>query len=353
MTVQKKIIEGISELLYIHDYVVVPDFGGFVSRQQQSHYSLNKSVLFPPSKKVMFNVQLKQNDGILSNWLKDQLNCSFIEANRHLEEFASYCRMLLSNKKRLEFENLGLFYLDFENNICFEPKADINFLIDSFGLSGISLRELEAEVKQPEKVIETADRVVATEPVQIFVPSKKRNYRRMAALAIGIPMVGTIILLAASQMKPNSFLKATVLGQNTATYVPTNYSTLTDISSEVNQPYVVDANGYASVDLFGNDKLTVVNVHGAPAKLKAGEASNRISFKGKYQVVMGCFGVESNAKRLIKKLAKEHVKAGISGVNAKGLHVVSCGGFDDKTQAAELLSSIKPKFPSAWIMTQE
>jgi hypothetical protein len=68
---------------------------------------------------------------------------------------------------------------------------------------------------------------------------------------------------------------------------------------------------------------------------------------------MGCFGVESNAKRLIKKLAKEHVKAGISGVNAKGLHVVSCGGFDDKTQAAELLSSIKPKFPSAWIMTQE
>jgi cell division septation protein DedD len=353
MTVQKKIIEGVSELLYLHDYVVVPDFGGFVSRQQQSHYSLNKAVLFPPSKKVMFNVQLKQNDGVLSNWLKDQLDCSFIEANRHLEEFASYCRMLLHNKKRLEFENLGLFYLDFENNICFEPKADINFLIDSFGLSGISLRELEPEVKQAEKVIEPVDRIVTTEQIQTTVPAKKRNYRRMAALAIGIPVVGAMILFAASQMKPNSFLKATVLGQNSATYTPINYSGLHELSSASPESYVVDANGYASVDLFENDKLTVVNIYGTPAKVKPEETSHRVSFAGKYQVVMGCFSVESNAKRLIKKLSKEHVKAGISGVNAKGLHVVSCGGFDDKTKAAELLSSIKPKFPSAWIMTQE
>jgi hypothetical protein len=354
MTVQKKIIDGISELLYTHDFVVVPGFGGFVSKQQQAHYSLNRSVLYPPSKRIMFNVQLKQNDGVLSNWLKDQINCSFIEANKHLEEFASYCSMLLNTKKRLEFENLGLFYLDFENNICFEPKADINFLIESFGLSDISLKELEPEEIKPIKTFEPSDRILA-EPMRQELPViKKRNYRRVAALAIGIPVIGAVILLAASQMKPNSFLKAEILGQkSTATYAPLNYVSPEEIAIKVAVPYIVDANGYAVVDLFGNDKVTVVNVNAPLNPSTHKKHSNTISFDGKFQVVMGCFGVESNAKRLVKKLSKEHVKAGISGVNAKGLHVVSCGGFNDKESALNLLSSVKTKYPNAWVMTKE
>ena len=132
MNVQKTIINGISELLYTHDYVVVPGFGGFVSRHQLSHYSLNKEVLNPPSKKIMFNVQLKQNDGVLTSWLKEKINCNFDLATKHIEEFAAQCKILLDTKHRLEFENLGLFYLDLEKNICFEPKTDINFLIESF-----------------------------------------------------------------------------------------------------------------------------------------------------------------------------------------------------------------------------
>lgn len=355
MTVQKTIIQGISQLLYTHDYVVVPDFGGFVSRSQQAHYSLNKAVLFPPSKKVMFNVQLKQDDGILSAWLKNELGCSFQEAGRHLEEFASYCRMLLNTRRRLEFENLGLFYLDFENNICFEPKTDINFLVESFGLSGITLKELEPETVQATKTIQTVDRVIEPEQKENAIPARRRNYRRMAALAVGIPAIGAIILLAASQMKPNSFLKATILGQKTSgTYAPVSYNnSLEEINLCSAEPYVVDANGYAMVNLFGSDKLTAVNVNAVPSATTHKTQAAHISFSGRYQVVLGCFGVEENAKRLIKKLSREHIKAGISGVNPKGLHVVSCGGFEDKESANNLLQSVKPKFPSAWVMTRE
>ena len=93
MTVQKTIIEGISELLYDNEFVVVPGFGGFVSRTERAHYTLNKAVLQPPSKKILFNVQLKQNDGILATWLKDKIACDFIQAGKHIEEFASYCKI--------------------------------------------------------------------------------------------------------------------------------------------------------------------------------------------------------------------------------------------------------------------
>ena len=63
-----------------------------------------------------------------------------------------------------------------------------------------------------------------------------------------------------------------------------------------------------------------------------------------------CF--EENAKKLIKDLQKKNMYAGISGLNNKGLHVVSCGGFDTKENATALLASIRNEFPNAWVMAK-
>jgi cell division septation protein DedD len=359
MTVQKTIIQGISELLYNNDYVVVPGFGGFVAKHQLAHYSVNKSVLHPPSKKVLFNIQLKQNDGILAGWLKEKLNCDFNEVNKHLEEFSNYSKMLLDTKRRLEFENLGLFYLDFENNICFEPKADINFLIESFGLSSIALREIEAEVPVEKKEIETIDRFALHQAEDDKKPIKKRNYKRIAALVVGIPFITVALMLAVTQIQPNSNFAANVLGLKGSS---TNYSTanynnnLTELNVPAIEPYAVDANGYSSVKLFEEDKLITVNIS-APDKTEVKAKHHTIhvaspNLSGKFQIVLGAFGIEANAHRLIKKLAKQNVKAGVNGVNAKGLHIVSGGGFNDKDSATAFLISIKDKCPSAWIMSQ-
>jgi hypothetical protein len=62
--------------------------------------------------------------------------------------------------------------------------------------------------------------------------------------------------------------------------------------------------------------------------------------------------VENNAERLIKELSGRNISAGISGTNAKGLHIVSCGGFDSKEDAANLLATIKSNYPNAWVMTK-
>ena len=75
-------------------------------------------------------------------------------------------------------------------------------------------------------------------------------------------------------------------------------------------------------------------------------------FDGNYQVVVGCFGVVENANKLIDELQKNNLDAGISGTNAKGLHVVSCGGFNSKEEAAQLLTSIKSSYPNAWVMSK-
>ncbi len=351
MNIQKAIINGISELLYIHDYVVVPGFGGFVSRHQLSHYSLNKEVLNPPSKKILFNVQLKQNDGILASWLKENINCDFTQANKHIEEFAAHCKVLLDTKHRLEFEHLGLFYLDFEKNICFEPKTDVNFLIESFGLSNITLKELEKEELQ--KIIETKDRF---EKIEITPATKKRNYRRIAAIAVGVPVLAMAVLFAVNFVKPNSFSYSNLIGlPSEMTYSPLNYnSSVAELEIKNTTPYVVDANGYATINLF-EDKTIAVNISAVKTESHTvnKHKSHEIIMNGRYQVVMGCFSVKGNAKKFVHTLSSENVRAGLSGINAKGLHVVSAGGFNDKESAIALLQTIKSKYPNAWVMTKE
>jgi nucleoid DNA-binding protein len=351
MIVQKTIINGISELLYTHDYVVVPGFGGFVSRHQLAHYSLSKDVLHPPSKKIMFNVQLKQNDGVLASWLKERIDCDFNQATKHIEEFAAHCKALLETKHRLEFENFGLFYLDFEKNICFEPKTDVNFLIESFGLSGITLKELDKEEKASS--IETKDRF---EKIEVKQPERRINYRRIAAIAIGIPVLSAALLFAVNLVKPNSISYSGLFNTGSETsYVPLNYnSSLTELEVKTASPYVVDANGYATLNLFENRTVAVnVSAVNTSSHSISKSRSHPISFAGKYQVVMGCFSVKGNANKFVRALSNDNIRAGISGTNAKGLHVVSCGAFNDKESALSMLQTIKSKYPSAWVMTQE
>ena len=119
-------------------------------------------------------------------------------------------------------------------------------------------------------------------------------------------------------------------------------------------PYVVDANGYATINLF-EDKTVAVNISAVKtgSHSVAKHYSHEITMIGKYQVVMGCFSVKGNAKKFIRTLSSENLRAGISGVNPKGLHVVSCGAFNDKESAVALLQTIRSKYPSAWVMTQE
>ena len=117
---------------------------------------------------------------------------------------------------------------------------------------------------------------------------------------------------------------------------------------------MVDANGFATLNLFEN-KSVAVNISAvATSSHSIGKSGSRsVSFTGKYQVVMGCFSVKGNAKKFIRTLSGNNIRAGISGTNAKGLHVVSCGAFNDKESALAMLQSIKSKYPSAWVMTKE
>lgn len=353
-----QITQLISELLYRHDCVIVPGFGGFVSRSHSAGFSKGNHLLFPPAKHILFNRNLIHNDGLLITSLMEQNAVSFEEAAKLTEEYRQYIQSLLSAKKRFELQNIGLLYIDSENSLRFEAKADMNFLFDAFGFEPVIANELPPEVATPVHKPVFEDRVVTTAPV---VLRPKKSYARIAALAIGIPAAMAVLLLAATSKPMQPIMQSSVNPFYTPekTYTPSHSpERKAFIIADVEKTsFLADANGYAAFTLGNNGRVMIANTNEPTLRpdktLVAGPSvKSKLSLRGKFQVVLGCFGVKENAERLVNELRAAQVNAGISGVNAKGLHVVSCGSFNSKQEAVDVLDSIRQRYPNAWIMAQ-
>ncbi|MES2681790.1 MAG: SPOR domain-containing protein [Bacteroidota bacterium] len=354
MNVQQEIIKGIREQLFHHDYLVLPHFGGFVLKSSPTHFS-GAAFILPPSKTISFNAQLRQSDGILAAWLQNRLQCSASESQLHLKEFAEFCNSILNAKRRLTLDGIGFFYLDFENNLCFEPQPDVNFLSDSFGLSAISLREIEPEKTELKREIVFTDRLVETSAQKQERPVKKSlNYRRILAPAAIFLLMGLLVLFI-SNNRISGQLRASLTGNyNTSLYQPVEYPELNlSLPEKDNSTYVADANGIAVID-FDNTTLAVKAVEHAANTVNVVKTSGHksrytLSPGTDYAIVLGSFSVLENAERMAEKLSRQNIEATISVKNAKGFYTVSNGSFDSKDAALARLQELKAGYPKAWI----
>jgi hypothetical protein len=355
MNVQQLIIKGIKEQLFFHNYLVLPNFGGFVLRSNPTHFSGGGAILMPPSKTLSFNAQLKQNDGILAIWLQNQLKCTSSEALSNLNEFADYCKSILTTRRRLSIEGVGFFYLDFENNTCFEPQLDTNFLADSFGLKPISLVEISETVTEVKKEFVVEDRI-GNEAINTISTEikKQRNYRRVIAPLALLVAVFSLLALLVTNTKISGTLKSAIFGNNeTGKYTPLTYPELSLSETKTITPeYVTDANGIATVEV-DNNLIAVKVLESVTTDVKHVSYPVSDKFykhnKNNFEVVLGCFSVLDNAKRMIKKLKRQNIKAVISEQNEKGMYVVSNGDFATKEQAMSQLEQIDSLCPNAWV----
>ncbi len=360
MNVQQTIIKGIKEQLYSNNYLVLPGFGGFVLKSRPSHFSASGGSLLPPSKSVSFNSQLKQNDGILALWLQNKLNCAGAEALNHLNDFSGFCSGVLSAKRRLTLDGLGFFFIDFENNICFEPQQDANFLSESFGLLPLSLKPLMAEQLEATKesfVKQTVfvDRRPDREEIQTPVSRSKRNFKGIINTIVVAVLSFSLLILIVTSSKSGGLIHSSVFDRNgSGVYTPITYSDLTLPSqSSKNLSYVADANGIAILELADNKSVSVLAIE---TKLNTSSAkiedNSRFDKKG-YEIVLGCFTVFSNAQRMNKQLQAKNIQNTISSKNAKGMYVISDGNYDSKEAALEKLQDLKVIFPKAWIKKRD
>lgn len=181
-----KTFQYIGELLYNHNCVIVPGFGGFISNSVHASIHPVTNGFLPPRKEILFNNSLKTNDGVLINYIARKENLSYNQAEQLVNKEVSEWRNILEKDKQLIVLKVGTLLYNDNGQYLFKPDKDSNFLIDSFGLEGFVSPAIQRDdIEKRLKTVFERKKVFRSE-------TKKQNTLTRAAL-ISVPAAALLV----------------------------------------------------------------------------------------------------------------------------------------------------------------
>lgn len=337
----------ISELLYGHDCVIVPGFGGFVANYSPARIHPTQHTFTPPSKDIVFNQNLKKNDGLLANAIASSEQVSYAEASARIAAYVDECIKSLRGGQRFTINSLGTLYYDVERNLQFEPDHTVNHLTDAFGLTTFQSPAIRRDNLQRQVKVNFRDR----EPVP--APARKINVKKYVALALSgaaIVFAALWIPLKTDLLKNSGYANLNPFGPTEMGKYEIRKSSVSVVSMDdfvegpadpkeiaVNSP-ADTAPAVETTVLVAQPESTAVTTP-VPASLTSGN----------YHVVAGCFMMQENALRYVEQLKASNVAANIIGKNKAGLYVVSVGDYSTKEEALINLEPARNISPGAWL----
>jgi len=142
----EKIYQHIEKLLAQHDYVVVPNLGGFVV-QTQSAIILHDRIT-PPKSTVGFNPLMHHSDGLLAIEIAKTEGISYRLSIEKIEQEIEKIKEVLKNQKSVKFGHLGHLYINNDGNVLYSPNLNADFLPANFGISDIYYTQLDTRRKE-------------------------------------------------------------------------------------------------------------------------------------------------------------------------------------------------------------
>jgi len=300
----------IKDLLYRYECVIIPELGAFLTNTLSCSFDNTSNTFFSPKKTVSFNPYIKQNDGLLANYISHVKHISFEDAKNDILQQVIQLKTALKQGETILFKDVGSLALNAEGVILFTPQTRVNYLKDAFGLENLT----------------------HISPVNISeknsISRSKLDYRpyfKYAAIAvIGLALLGTTGALG-SKYYLNTIEKHNQLAQEEANKI---------IDDRIQQATF-------SLNTF-------------PAITLDLKKENSIPEPKKYHIIAGCFRIKANSTKRIKQLQKEGFKAQNLGINKYGLHQISYDSFSDRDEALTALQDIrKTQSSDAWLLVKE
>lgn len=179
--------EHIHNLLFEHDCVIIPDFGGLITHYASAQVHPVKHTFSPPSKLIAFNETLKLNDGLLISTFAYRKKLPAEEAQAEVSYYVQQLHNALRANQQYEMKGVGIFRLNPESKIQFEYVPADNLFSHSFGLPDLISRPVLAP--DVNESLRTFIKEKST-PVPGALPQKKwgrrlrRVYDSVAVMAI-------------------------------------------------------------------------------------------------------------------------------------------------------------------------
>ena len=301
----------ISELLYRYECVIVPDFGGFIVNNKSATIDSLNNILAPPFKQITYNSHLKNNDGLLANYIASEDNIPYECALNFIKfEIEEWQQKLVNTD--IDLEGVGSFSL-VKDKLHFEPQKTINYLTSSYGLSTVVSKKIKREGRI-KKVVPLKEKA----PIILSAESKKYpNYLKYAAIFI---------------------LGLSVIGFGGKMY--RDYQN-NQILVEAKEQQKIIENKIESATFVITKPLPTLNL-------------DLHIYKMNFHVIAGAYRIPQNAVRKVNQLILEGYDARILGINKWNLSVVSFGSYSTREEAVNDLMNIRVNVErDVWLLIQE
>jgi nucleoid DNA-binding protein len=312
----------IRELLFGHDCVIIPGFGGFICNYTPARTDKNSGTFYPPVKQVSFNRNLNHNDGLLIGQISGSLKLGYGDARNIVDEFVGSLRRKLEKGEKINFDNIGVFVNNQEGNIQFEPDRSANYHLDSFGLEPFQWLPLEGyDVRK--RILGNIEKA----PLERQISWKKILWRA----AVIVPLISIMVIVP---LKTNLFkakIESTTMNPLPAAGTGNIKPDAGAVTKEMPENAV-------------NKEITVTgtvpeNETAVPAAIEPSEV---------YYLITGSFKSEKNAALQADILKTEGYTPEILTAN-NGFFRVSAMKCNDMNSALAGKATFLKKFPGTWI----
>ncbi len=310
----------VRELLFGHDCVIVPGFGGFIGNYTPARIDKSTGTFFPPVKQISFNRNLNHNDGLLIGKISASLNISYGDARNIVGEFVLGLRRKLEKGEKFVFDNIGSFVNNQEGNVQFEPDKNVNYHLDSYGLEPFQCFPLEGyDVRK--RVIRHLEKD----------PLRQTSIRKVLwRAAVIIPLLSLLVLVPLKTDLFKSKAEATTMNP------------LVTAEFENNKQAVDGGN----LNEYKKDEGAAQPVLNEPP---ASVAAEPVAFEeNTYFVITGSFKSKGNADSQANMLKEEGFSPEIIAAD-NGFYRVCAIKCKDQNTAVTKKDSILKKFPGTWI----
>jgi hypothetical protein len=305
----------VKQLLQRHSMVILPGFGGLVCERVPARLDAQRGRLTPPMETILFNAQLKHNDGLLIQTLATSSGLSLKMADAHVTDAINEMRFLISKGESIELADIGTFRSTVEGHVHFVPDAAGMIAMASFGLKTLQL----AEILQRKDFGTEALQSVRALPVG-----------RIVAYAAAAMLAGALIWLPFQErFVSNGRDFVSEMGilpvHSERAYAPRSFSPLWDVEQTLEDVVVAQE---ADVDLIGFSTTIPEENVGSVRKQE-------------YLVIAAVYADKASAEAFSSKLRSRGFESEYAGQASNGAHMVAYGTYSSLADAEAMLASVR------------
>ena len=310
----------IRELLFGHDCVIVPGFGGLIGNYTPARIDKSTGTFYPPVKQISFNRNLNHNDGLLIGKISGSANINYGDARNLVDEFVLDLRKRLGNGEKVVFDHIGSFNNNHEGNVQFEPDRNANYHLDSYGLESFQCLPLEGyDVRK--RII----RHIEKDPERL-APVRKTLWRA----AVIVPLLAVMFVVS---------LKTDIFKAKVET---SNMNPLVTAEFEQNKK-AVDQDVKDDAAKLTENIPVVIEEPAQPVTINP-----VYDEENTYFLITGSFKSEENATSQLNMLKEAGFSPEIVSA-PNGFYRVCAMACTDMNTAVLKKDSIAKKFPGTWI----